>query len=164
MQTVQTRSAPETKLPFSPGPDLYPWDTGVAVAEMQELLCAHGFSLRIDGDFGWRTELAVKRFQKQHGLYPDGVVSARTWGALKSAVQLGDRLLWQGKSGADVVELQRLLQHHGYPVRQTGIFDADTKRAVIDFQQHQTLISNGVVDTATRLRLHGSKSNPALST
>jgi peptidoglycan hydrolase-like protein with peptidoglycan-binding domain len=153
MQTVPTRSVIETKLPFSLGPDLYPWDTGVAVAEMQELLCAHGFALRIDGDFGWRTELAVKRFQKQHNLYPDGIVSVRTWQVLKRTVKLGDRFLWQGKSGADVVELQQLLQQHGYTVRQTGIFDADTKRAVLEFQHSHNLVGNGVVDAATRLRL-----------
>jgi murein L,D-transpeptidase YcbB/YkuD len=157
MQTTQKQVAPSTHLPVSPGPDLHPWDTGLAVAEMQELLCAHSFILRIDGDFGWRTELAVKRFQRQHGLRADGIVNAKTWMLLKSLVQPGDRLLWQGKSGADVAELQQLLRHQGYSIRTTGIFDADTKRAVMDYQQHHSLNGNGVVGERTWLLLHRQK-------
>ena len=35
-----------------------------------------------DGDFGPKTELAVKAFQKLKGLTPDGIVGAKTWAAL----------------------------------------------------------------------------------
>lgn len=162
VQVIQTRLAPVAGIPFSPSPALHPWDIGVGVAEMQELLCAHGFKLRIDGDFGWRTEIAVKQFQKQHGLRIDGVVESVTWTALKSSVRLGDRLLWQGKSGADVAELQGLLQGYGYTMPRNGIFDTVTKRAVIDFQQRHHLISNGVVGEATRLRLREPNAHRAL--
>lgn len=153
MQAARKTFAPVVGIPFASSPFLHPWDTGTAVAEMQELLCAHGFKVRIDGDFGWRTEIAVKQFQKQHGLRIDGLVESATWMALKNGVKLGDRLLWQGKSGTDVVELQDLLRVHGYGVPRNGVFDLATKRAVIDFQQHHRLISNGVVGQATRLRL-----------
>jgi peptidoglycan hydrolase-like protein with peptidoglycan-binding domain len=36
----------------------------------------------IDGDFGLKTEEAVKAFQKRQGLVADGVIRAKTWKAL----------------------------------------------------------------------------------
>jgi peptidoglycan hydrolase-like protein with peptidoglycan-binding domain len=38
--------------------------------------------LGIDGDFGPKTEAAVKAFQTSHHLTPDGVVGTQTWAAL----------------------------------------------------------------------------------
>ncbi len=39
-------------------------------------------SIGTDGDFGPETEGAVKQFQKQHGLEPNGIVDAKTWKVL----------------------------------------------------------------------------------
>jgi hypothetical protein len=38
-----------------------------------------GADLAVDGDFGPRTESVVRAFQLKFGLYPDGVVGAKTW-------------------------------------------------------------------------------------
>jgi peptidoglycan hydrolase-like protein with peptidoglycan-binding domain len=130
-------------------PVLYPWDVGPAVARMQELLNAHGFPLRADGDFGWRTEAAVKAFQRRHGLRIDGIVGPETWGTLMATVKPGARTLRQGHAGADVYELQGLLQVNGYPVKRNGIFDAETKAAAIAFQREHHLRDDGVVDSVT---------------
>jgi hypothetical protein len=53
-----------------------------AVADLQRLLNAHGQELVVDGDFGPKTLAAVKAFQEQRGLHPDGIVGLRTWAAL----------------------------------------------------------------------------------
>lgn len=148
---------PSNNSPSTP-PVLHPWDVGPAVARMQELLCAHGFSLRVDGDFGWRTEAAVKVFQRRHGIRIDGIVGSETWGTLMATVQPGSRLLRQGYSGADVYELQGLLQVNGYAIKRNGTFDSETKAAVIAFQQQHHLRDDGVVDAVNWALLRGRKS------
>lgn len=40
---------------------------------------------QVDGFFGPITEAAVRRFQREHGLVPDGIVGPNTWAALLNA-------------------------------------------------------------------------------
>jgi peptidoglycan hydrolase-like protein with peptidoglycan-binding domain len=134
---------------YATGPDLYPWDVGEAVAELQELLCAYGFTLKVDSDFGWRTEVAVKTYQSQHGLRIDGVVGPETWRSLKSGVKACTRELKRDRSGADVLELQKLLHICGYPVLLDGKFGPETEQAVIAFQQNHHLKPDGIVNAVT---------------
>jgi Putative peptidoglycan binding domain/Transglycosylase SLT domain len=54
------------------------WDVSVA----QFLLTQHGQLLPIDGNFGRRTEAALRRFQRTHKLNPDGIAGPRTLSAL----------------------------------------------------------------------------------
>lgn len=58
---------------------------GEAVAQLQRLLSALNFALAIDGDFGPGTEVAVSRFQTEHGLTADGIVGPATWAAIDAA-------------------------------------------------------------------------------
>lgn len=58
---------------------------GPAVRELQMLLNAHlagTTRLKIDGDFGSKTKLAVTAFQRKMRLDADGVAGANTWHAL----------------------------------------------------------------------------------
>lgn len=65
-------------------------DKGDAVRNVQETLKLLGYDLGksgVDGDFGTRTEEAVKAFQKAAGLTADGVVGKKTEEALKEAIE-----------------------------------------------------------------------------
>ena len=44
---------------------------------------------KVDGDFGARTDTAVKAFQKAEGLTVDGIVGNQTWDALNKAKPTG---------------------------------------------------------------------------
>ncbi|HEX8532515.1 MAG TPA: N-acetylmuramoyl-L-alanine amidase [Cytophagales bacterium] len=50
---------------------------GVLVEQVQATL-----GIAIDGDFGPKTEAAVRAFQRGHDLVPDGIVGPKTWKAL----------------------------------------------------------------------------------
>ena len=59
-------------------------DKGKAVREIQGLLNSKSgkLSLKADGDFGSKTETAVKEFQTSLKLKADGIVGPKTWDAL----------------------------------------------------------------------------------
>jgi hypothetical protein len=63
-------------------------DSGPCVKNAQQQLIRHGFKPGpADGDFGAKTEAAVKKFQKARGLTVDGIVGkAQTWPALLGPV------------------------------------------------------------------------------
>jgi peptidoglycan hydrolase-like protein with peptidoglycan-binding domain len=53
------------------------------VSHLQSLLQAEGVDPGpVDGDFGPRTEAAVRAYQEANGLRVDGIVGPETWGSL----------------------------------------------------------------------------------
>ena len=64
-------------------------DKGTAVVALQQQLVRLEYPIRVDGDFGSQTESAVKIFQDEHGLKPDGIVGPITQAALKEADTIG---------------------------------------------------------------------------
>jgi peptidoglycan hydrolase-like protein with peptidoglycan-binding domain len=60
-------------------PNLRFGDSGDAVRVLQRLLLNNRYAVKLDGTFGAMTETAVKAFQNQRNLSPDGVVGSRTW-------------------------------------------------------------------------------------
>ena len=122
--------------------------------DLQTRLQALGLDLGsrgIDGVFREGTELAVKAFQQSLGLLADALVGPITWREIVEAgYRPGGRLLYLRQPpfrGADVVELQRMLNDLGFdPGAVNGLFDARAARAVREFQKNAGLQDDGVVD------------------
>lgn len=59
--------------------------SGSDVKTLQEMLNNNGYSLDVDGNFGPKTQAAVKDYQKKNSLAVDGIVGSNTWGTLTKA-------------------------------------------------------------------------------
>jgi hypothetical protein len=123
------------------------------VAGIQVGLWAAGaYRGTIDGVPGPLTRDATRRFQRRHGLIPDGVVGPRTLRALgrRGRPPLGRRSLHAGEVGLDVASLQFRLAWRGFP---SGPFDGDfgprTEAAARRFQRWAHLGADGIVGPAT---------------
>lgn len=58
---------------------------GEQVKAIQRILYSMGYDLgtsKVDGDFGSKTDAAIRAYQKKNGLTVDGVVGQKTWGKL----------------------------------------------------------------------------------
>lgn len=60
---------------------------GSKVRVLQQDLKTLGYNIAVDGDFGAKTENAVKSFQRSHGLTADGIVGPKTRLALYMAIK-----------------------------------------------------------------------------
>ena len=56
---------------------------GPDVLLVQRALHRAGHRISVDGHYGHETDIAVTRFQRKHGLEPDGIVGPQTWTVLK---------------------------------------------------------------------------------
>lgn len=55
---------------------------GNQVKAVQRMLYSMGYDLgasKVDGDFGGKTDTAIRAYQKKYGLTVDGIVGAKTW-------------------------------------------------------------------------------------
>ncbi len=144
-----------------------------AVKELQQLLKSLGlYSSAVDGQFGPKTEAAVKQFQKTHGLTVDGWAGPQTMAKLRAAATPKPPAtpapaatgLKQGSTGDAVKEVQMRLKALGlYNGAIGGNFGPSTEAAVKAFQKMKGLPQSGVVDQTTLDKLRGGQA-PASST
>ncbi len=59
--------------------------SGSEVKKLQQELNKNGYKLDVDGQFGSKTQAAVRDYQKKNGLSVDGIVGKNTWGKLNSS-------------------------------------------------------------------------------
>jgi len=152
-------------------------EVSVLQERLQEL---NYFNGPITSFFGSLTEAAVKEFQRDYQLSPDGIYGSNTEAALEQAlgrvgrrtssqpfnsgrsrttVQAGasGRILQLGSSGSDVRLLQERLRQEGFyfgPIYE--FFDSETEQAVRQFQQARRLRVDGIVGRETLAALQRS--------
>ena len=74
---------------LQPWPMLRRADKAHPVPTLQHLLRAHGHAVTVDGEFGPRTDGAVRLFQQRRHLTSDGVVGPQTWRAMIVELRVG---------------------------------------------------------------------------
>ena len=131
-------------------PILRPGSSGQAVRELQQALKGLGYDPgSVDGQFGGRTEAAVKAFQKAQGIAVDGVVGDVTWLNIDEA-DMSDPTIRRGSTGNPVRRAQKRLTLGGYDTGGVdGVFGPGTEAAVRRFQGDRGLTVDGVVGPRT---------------
>ena len=134
---------------------------GTDVRNLQQDLTTLGYYwAEITGNFGAKTETAVRRFQEENGLTADGVAGTKTLNAIAAAVARKGGTPASGGSagttlklnsqGTKVSQLQTDLKQLGYYYAKiTGNFGAKTEAAVKAFQKAKGLTADGVAGTKT---------------
>lgn len=124
---------------------------GEHVKKLQRALNANGASLSVDGDFGSKTEAAVKTFQRNNKLVVDGIVGPATWGALAKPCHVVSKMptLKLKSKGNYVKHLQKDLNRHGAALKIDGDFGSRTEAAVKAFQRKKKLSADAVVGPKT---------------
>ena len=119
---------------ISPWPLVKKGHTDHPVQTLQHLLRARGHALTVDGDFGPKTDAAVRAFQDDEGLAVDGIVGPNTWTALIIQVKRGST----GDAVRGVQEEFQFRNQSGDPnigLQIDGIFGPKTEAAVRGFQE-----------------------------
>ncbi|HWC67271.1 MAG TPA: peptidoglycan-binding protein [Acidimicrobiales bacterium] len=156
-------------------PVLQPGDTGPTVTKLQQMLAAAGFDPgAADGNFGPRTEVAVRAYQTSRRLDVDGIVGRQTWTALTtdqpavppkdSPVKRDVRVdpatrptVQVGSSGDVVLDLQKRLAMAGFdPGPADGEFGPRTGDAVRAFQRAKGLKADGICGPRTWTALYAA--------
>jgi len=128
---------------------------GSAVAALQQALINRGVAVNggADGIFGKATRKALKTFQSNNELIPDGQLNSTT------AYLLGlgpiPTLPQRGQRGIAVTQLQQALINSSISVKggADGIFGAATATAIAAFQTSRGIGVTGVVNLTTAIAL-----------
>ncbi len=127
-----------------------------AVLALQKALAALGYyDGELTGNFGNKTEDAVKKFQRSRGITADGIAGPKTLEAINNASKSGGsstgKTLRKDDTGELVRALQRDLAALGYYTGEvTGHFGDKTKTAVAKFQRSRNLRDDGVAGPDTQ--------------
>ena len=155
-QSVQSsQTGKNSQSPLSLQSNLKFGARGSAVAALQQALINRGVAVKggADGIFGKVTRKALKTFQSNNGLIPDGQLNSTT------AYLLGlgpiPTLPQRGQRGIAVAQLQQALIYSTISVNggADGIFGAATATAIAAFQTSRGVSVTGVVDLTTAIAL-----------
>lgn len=135
-----------------------PMMRGARVTKLQQDLAKVGMAVNVDGDFGAKTDAAVRKFQSDYGLDVDGIAGKMTLAKLAQVIReqtAGAR----GASGPGL-KLQDLIDHN-----QSIPFDDINSGVLVDdltlCTEVQTILrANGLLDVVDGL--YGPKTREAL--
>lgn len=138
---------------------------GADVKALVELLIKHHYFMKEATQTNYlgyivydkQVQDAVRSFQSDAGLTPDGIAGSQTITRLKTWVpkvyDLGDRLLKKGMRGSDVTQLKNILIDKGLlekPFAKGSIvFDASLESALKAFQNSIGIDASGILDAQT---------------
>jgi peptidoglycan hydrolase-like protein with peptidoglycan-binding domain len=134
--------------PIQPWPLTKKGDVEHPVRTLQHLLRAQHHTVTVDGQFGAKTEAAVKAFQKAKSLAIDGIVGPKTWAAIIITVKSGST----GDAVRGVQEEFQFRNLSGDPaqgVQIDGIFGPETDATVRAFQDALEITVDGIVGPVT---------------
>ena len=143
------------------GSGLHLNSTGSEVRDLQTNLTTLGYYwATISGNFGPKTETAVKRFQEENGLTADGIAGTKTLAAIDAAVGKSGSTSSTSKDNSSILKLdsesvrvgqmQADLKALGYYTGEvTKHFGEKTKAAVMKFQADKGLTADGVAGPKT---------------
>ena len=128
--------------------------TGEVVKQLQQALKDLGYDVgAVDGQFGTKTEQAVKAFQQDRGLTVDGIVGDITWLNIDEA-DMSNPTIRKGSKGNPVRRAQKRLTLGGWDTGGVdGIFGSSTEAAVKRFQHDQGITQDGIVGPQTWARI-----------
>ncbi|WP_280771452.1 L,D-transpeptidase family protein [Salipaludibacillus daqingensis] len=141
---------------------------GDGVKSMQKELTSLGYNPKgVDGIFGPATRSAVMTFQRDHKLKVDGIAGPQTLKSIsnkqnnikqnssKTSTSPKVTTLKIGSRGSAVTTLQQKLNKAGYNTKGVdGIFGPATRSAVIKFQRHHKLQTDGIAGPKTHQALN----------
>ena len=139
-------------------------DMGSFVSGIQKMLYDLKYDVVVDGDFGTKTETAIKKFQKENSLPVTGYITDNDEGALREALAPKPAkpnkittgvFINKSDSGKSVVLIQEALNKKLKPtkIKVDGVFGDKTEKAVKAFQKKNKLTVDGVVGPETLLAL-----------
>lgn len=162
---AETRPAPEKKTAKAPS-GKKPWiqrgSKGDDVKKIQTVVGA-----TVDGDFGPRTEEAVKRWQAQNDLHVDGIIGPASWSAIEGAYAALQAQPAPDPAPAPAPEASPSIAYPGTPIRKgsrgvsvipiqnkvgakpDGWFGPATERRVKAWQSANGLTADGIVGPKT---------------
>ena len=163
---------------------LYIGSYGDQVKKVQQALSNLGYSIVVDGDYGYQTADVVAQYQQNNGLYVDGVagpitqaaIFSQNGGSAPSTTQTQqqpastsgstntDFYLVYGDNNSNVSKVQQALLDLGYNVGIVdGYFGNMTYNAVVAFQQANGLYVDVEVGPITAKALFGVSASSAAS-
>ncbi len=138
-------------------------DVGEDITRIQQRLYDLGYladSSMISGNFGEKTEEAVRRFQERNALPVDGTVGIQTLNTFYSEEVKANMSAFGEKSDI-VLALQNRLFSLGYMTSTPdGTYGTDTLNAVKRFQSKNNIVVDGYLGPETRIALNADTALP----